>query len=178
MLPVANTRPDGRRSARAADGLHRVRLSARWLHRRHRPLGRGIAGGSDLSAADARPAACNQTTLVVSAADNAAAGVSEIKIKGTASINGQPVVREARAGGIVWPLAQPQQPMPDDQPARSRPVPGRARQGRRSSSPPPRQAALHSRRQGNHDRQADPPVAGLQSSPSTVQAIDGAAATC
>jgi hypothetical protein len=49
-----------------------------------------------------------QTTLVLSAADDAAPWTGEIKIKGTASINGQPVTREARAGGIVWSV-QPQQ---------------------------------------------------------------------
>ena len=49
-----------------------------------------------------------QTTLVLSAADAAAAWTGEIKIKGTATIAGQKVTREARAGGIVWPV-QPQQ---------------------------------------------------------------------
>jgi hypothetical protein len=49
-----------------------------------------------------------QTTLVLNAADPAAAWTGEIKIKGTATIHGQKVTREARNGGIVWPV-QPQQ---------------------------------------------------------------------
>jgi hypothetical protein len=53
-----------------------------------------------------------QTTLIVSAADTAPPSLGEIKIKGTANINGQVVVREARPGGIVWPLAAPAAPTP------------------------------------------------------------------
>ena len=53
-----------------------------------------------------------QTTLVVSATDGAAAWTGPIKVKGTATVRAQKVVREARSGGVVWPLAQPQQPTP------------------------------------------------------------------
>ncbi len=51
-------------------------------------------------------------TLVLVAADGAAPTVSAIKIKGTAAITGQQTVREARSGGVVWPLPQPQVVMP------------------------------------------------------------------
>ncbi|HVS35520.1 MAG TPA: hypothetical protein VMS17_08060, partial [Gemmataceae bacterium] len=50
--------------------------------------------------------------MVLTAAPDAAAWTGEIKVKGTATIKGQPVVREARAGGPTWPSPQPQQPMP------------------------------------------------------------------
>jgi hypothetical protein len=50
-------------------------------------------------------------SLVVSAATNAAAFTGEIKVKGTATINGQTVVREARPASITWPV-QPQQNIP------------------------------------------------------------------
>src|SRR5207253_2628779 len=48
--------------------------------------------------------------LVVTAAPDGPAWTGEIKIKGTATIKGQTVVREARAGSITWPSPQPQQP--------------------------------------------------------------------
>jgi hypothetical protein len=53
-----------------------------------------------------------QATLVLSAAADAAAWTGDIKIKGTATIKGQKVEREARPGGIVWQLQQPQQLTP------------------------------------------------------------------
>lgn len=40
--------------------------------------------------------------LILSAAPDAGQWVGEIKIKGTATINGQPVVREARSASIIW----------------------------------------------------------------------------
>ena len=43
-----------------------------------------------------------QAVLVVSAAPDAAPWTGEIKVKGTATINGQPVVREARSASITW----------------------------------------------------------------------------
>jgi hypothetical protein len=49
--------------------------------------------------------------MVLSAAADAPLGVAAIKIKGTATIKGQKVVREARPGGITWPV-QPQQNIP------------------------------------------------------------------
>lgn len=51
-----------------------------------------------------------QTALVFSAAEKAAAWAGEIKIKGTATIDGKTVEREARAGCIVWPTLQPNIP--------------------------------------------------------------------
>ena len=81
---------------------------------------RGAAAGRDLPAAGPRPR-LRETTLVLSAAADAAEWAGEIKIKGTATINGQKVVREARAGGIVWPV-QPSQNIADRQPARASPV--------------------------------------------------------
>jgi hypothetical protein len=50
--------------------------------------------------------------LVLTAAPDAAAWSGEIKVKGTATIKGQPVTREARAGGPTWPSPQPNQPTP------------------------------------------------------------------
>lgn len=44
-----------------------------------------------------------KTTLVLTATPEAPAWSGEVKIKGTALINGNKVVREARAAGIVWP---------------------------------------------------------------------------
>jgi hypothetical protein len=41
--------------------------------------------------------------LVLSAAPDAGQWVGEIKVKGTATINGQQVVREARSASIIWP---------------------------------------------------------------------------
>ncbi len=52
-----------------------------------------------------------KTTLVVSAAADAPVWTGEIRIRGKATIQGQPVVREARPGGIIWP-SQPQQEIP------------------------------------------------------------------
>jgi hypothetical protein len=52
-----------------------------------------------------------QTSLVVSAAAGAAHWTGPIAIKGTATIKGQKVVREARSATIVWPI-QPQQNIP------------------------------------------------------------------
>jgi hypothetical protein len=44
------------------------------------------------------------TSLVVSAAGNAPTGQAEVKIKGTATIQGQAVVREARPVEVIWPV--------------------------------------------------------------------------
>jgi hypothetical protein len=56
-------------------------------------------------------AGLKQMPLVVSAATTAPVGIHEFKIKGTAVINGQTVIREARAASISWPT-QPQQGIP------------------------------------------------------------------
>jgi hypothetical protein len=47
-----------------------------------------------------------QIPMVLSAAADAPPGVHEIRVKGTATVNGQPVVREARAAQITWPGQQ------------------------------------------------------------------------
>ncbi len=56
-------------------------------------------------------AGLKQTSLVLSAAADAPAWAGEIKIKGTATLNGQQVVREARGGCMIWPV-QPQANIP------------------------------------------------------------------
>ncbi len=50
--------------------------------------------------------------LVLTAADSAVDWSGEIHVKGAATIKGQPVTREARAGGPTWPSPQPNQQMP------------------------------------------------------------------
>jgi hypothetical protein len=52
-----------------------------------------------------------QAALVLSASPNAPSWTGEIRVKGTAVINGQTVVREARPATITWPV-QPQQGIP------------------------------------------------------------------
>jgi hypothetical protein len=52
-----------------------------------------------------------QANLVLSAAPSAVTGVWEFKVKGTAMVRDQEVVREARAAGVTWPV-QPQQNIP------------------------------------------------------------------
>jgi hypothetical protein len=51
-----------------------------------------------------------QGVLVLTAAADAPEWTGEIKIKGTATVNGQPAVREARAATITW-AGNPQQPI-------------------------------------------------------------------
>lgn len=53
----------------------------------------------------------SKTTLVVSAQPGAAAWAGEVRVKGTAMVNGNKVVREARPAGVVWPV-QPGQNTP------------------------------------------------------------------
>jgi hypothetical protein len=48
--------------------------------------------------------ALKHAALAISATPAAAEWSGEIKIKGTATINGQPVVREARSASITWPV--------------------------------------------------------------------------
>jgi hypothetical protein len=52
-----------------------------------------------------------QMSLVLNAAPTAAPGTAPFTVKGTATINSQPVVREARPASIVWPV-QPGQGIP------------------------------------------------------------------
>jgi hypothetical protein len=49
-----------------------------------------------------------QTSLVLSASPQAPVWTGAIKIKGTATINGQQVVHEARPANVTWPVPQPQ----------------------------------------------------------------------
>jgi hypothetical protein len=56
--------------------------------------------------------ALHTASLVVRAAPGAAAWTGEVKVKGTALIRGQKVVREARSGSIVWPVPPQQQNVP------------------------------------------------------------------
>src|SRR5207244_5514112 len=49
-----------------------------------------------------------QAALVVSAGLNAPEWSGEIRVKGSAVINGQTVVREARPASMTWPVGQPQ----------------------------------------------------------------------
>ncbi|MFO0928187.1 MAG: PPC domain-containing protein [Gemmataceae bacterium] len=53
----------------------------------------------------------SKTTLVLSAQPGAAAWAGEVRVKGTATVNGTKVVREARPAGVVWPV-QPGQNTP------------------------------------------------------------------
>lgn len=52
-----------------------------------------------------------QAGLVLNAAPDAPIGHTDLKIKGTATINGKPVIREARPAAITWQV-QPQQNIP------------------------------------------------------------------
>jgi hypothetical protein len=49
-------------------------------------------------------AGVNETSLVLSAPAGTAEWTGEIKIKGTATINGNKVVQEARPGAVIWPV--------------------------------------------------------------------------
>jgi hypothetical protein len=62
----------------------------------------GLPPGVSFKAQTISPAA-KAGLVVLSAAPDATPWVGEIKIKGTATINGQPVVREARFASITWP---------------------------------------------------------------------------
>jgi hypothetical protein len=52
------------------------------------------------------------TYLILQAPAGAGPAVSDLVVKGTATVDGKPVVREAIPGSIVWPTPQPQQPTP------------------------------------------------------------------
>ncbi len=54
----------------------------------------------------------HETQLVLTASPDDPAWSGEIKVKGTATIQGKPVTREARVGGPTWPSPQPQQQTP------------------------------------------------------------------
>lgn len=112
VLPFANTRPEAVTVLQGGSGGFTVLAYRRDgftgdIHLAVDGLPAGVTCPPQVLGAGVR-----ETTLIVSAADNAAAAVAEIKVKGTAQIGGQPVVHEARPGGIVWPMPQPQQPSP------------------------------------------------------------------
>jgi hypothetical protein len=52
----------------------------------------------------------NAAPLVLTAAENAAEWAGMIRVVGKATIAGQPAVREARGGTVIWPSLQPGQP--------------------------------------------------------------------
>ncbi len=52
----------------------------------------------------------NAAPLVLTAAENAAEWAGIIRIVGKATVNGQPLVREARGGTVIWPGQQNQAP--------------------------------------------------------------------
>ena len=70
----------------------------------------GLPAGVSCAPQSVGPA-LKQSILTLEAAPTAAAWAGEFKIKGTASINGQPVVREARPASVTWPVP-PQQGIP------------------------------------------------------------------
>jgi hypothetical protein len=108
VLPADDTRPDGFCLRQGGNEQYTVLISRQD----------GFAGPVTLSV-EGLPSwvTCppqvvgpnlKQTALVLSAAANAPLVTGEIKIKGTATINGQTVVREARAASITWPIPQGQ----------------------------------------------------------------------
>jgi hypothetical protein len=108
VVPFANTRPDA-----AAVGQGGVQAFNVFAWRRAGFNGDIVLNMEGLPpgvtcAPQTMGVGVRQATLVVQAADTAAPAVAEVRIKGTATIAGQPVVREARPGSIVWPLVQPQ----------------------------------------------------------------------
>jgi hypothetical protein len=112
VTPGANTRPDACTLYQGGNQSYSV-----FAWRRD-----GFAGDITLTVEGLPPGVtcppqtlgggARETELVLSAAPDAAAWAGEIKVKGTATVKGQPVTREARAGGPLWPSPQPQQPMP------------------------------------------------------------------
>jgi hypothetical protein len=111
VMPPADNRPDGCRVAQGGDQFYT--LLAWRLDGWNGPINvtaEGLPAGV-MCPAQVIGAGLKQIPLVVSAALTAAVGVYEVKIKGTAVINGQTVTREARAASITWPT-QPQQGIP------------------------------------------------------------------
>ncbi len=54
------------------------------------------------------PGSLKATYLVLQAPAGAGTAVGEVKVKGTATVNGKTIVREAIPASIVWPIPQPQ----------------------------------------------------------------------
>lgn len=58
------------------------------------------------------PGSMKATYLILQAPAGAAAALSDITVKGTATVAGKAVTREAIPASIVWPIPQPNQPTP------------------------------------------------------------------
>jgi hypothetical protein len=58
------------------------------------------------------PGSMKSISLVLQAPAGATPALSDLVVKGTATIDGKPVVREAIPACMVWPTPQPQQPTP------------------------------------------------------------------
>ena len=112
VTPSANTRPDGFTLYQGGGQSYSV-----FAWRRD-----GFSGDVNITVEGLPPGvSCPPQTLgggvraaelVLTAAPDAAAWSGEIHVKAAAVVKGQPVTREARAGGPIWPSVQPQQPMP------------------------------------------------------------------
>ncbi|HZU38894.1 MAG TPA: PPC domain-containing protein, partial [Gemmataceae bacterium] len=104
VLPAADSRPDAGQLLQNGQQLFTVLA---WRHD-------GWDGPINLSvdglpqAVTCQPqmlaAGLRQTSLVLSAAPNAAAWTGDIHVKGTATINAKTITHEARPGGITWPV--------------------------------------------------------------------------
>lgn len=104
VMPSAETRPDGTTLQQGGQQSFTVLASRRD----------GFFGDIQLSV-DGLPAGvtctpqtlgtgARQAELVLSAAAGAAPTIAELRVKGTATVRGQKVEREARPAGIVWPM--------------------------------------------------------------------------
>lgn len=111
VLPPDDHRPD---ASRLLQGSNQYFTALLWrLDGFNGPVtitADGLPGGVAFPPQTMGPGV-KQTTVVLSATPAAAQGVYELKLKGTATIAGQPVVREARAASITWPT-QPQTNVP------------------------------------------------------------------
>jgi hypothetical protein len=111
VMPPADGRPDACRLLQGGEQFFTVlvwRLDG-WngpINLTADGLPAGVTCAPQIVAAGIR-----QVPLVLSAAPNAALGIFEMKVKGSATINGQTVMREARSASITWPTP-PQQNIP------------------------------------------------------------------
>jgi hypothetical protein len=108
VMPADDTRPDGFCLRQGGNELYTVMVLRRD----------GFAGPVKLTV-EGLPSGVScvpqvvgpnlrQTSLVLTAAPNAPLITGQIKVKGTAVINGQTVVHEAQAASITWPVPQAQ----------------------------------------------------------------------
>jgi hypothetical protein len=114
VMPPADNRPD---ACRLPQGGNQYLTVLAWrLDGWNGPITLTAEGSPSLPPGVTCPsqpmgAGLKQVALVFGVAPTAPLGVHEIKIKGTAVINGQTVVREARPASVTWPV-QPQQNIP------------------------------------------------------------------